>query len=572
MFRRNPTPPPISGDDPLITADLPERVRTAKDRLAHQDDPALREAKSVAEIAADRAVAERIRAHHRDEQLAEVTAVEATAAQVRKATTAIVRADAKDLMLARRALADRRRQDSPHAQLAHLFRVKTWSGRGLAAVVVGAMIYSAVNVQHNLAPGGAGDPLFWASYGLEALISTVLVVFMVSGAAVARWGVTDGDTLIRWTEALLLAGSILLNTYPYLRGGEWFNVGAHGAAPVMVGVALVAHDAVSRRMGTAIARASATMPADDDTAERLAALGQVAAARYTTPSPASAVGEPTAPETGGAPAVSRAAAAGEMVEFEREFTPASRAEEPIARDEIEDDRATECATNPARETVDRAPIARDETAPVRATEDTAPIARESDAAREETPADTVPVAHTDATDDRAPRAAQSAADLDSERESIAAQSDQSGPGEEGETRERRAVVALVRGEEPARGERPAADRSSRGGRASIAREEVVDGSLARAADRAPRTVPIARGSESGGPFARELSRAEAMRLARAVADQGRSRQPLDVLTRIYLAHSQGHSPNHIGTLVGLPHSTVGRALAAATQVAGPRPI
>ena len=123
---------------------------------------------------------------------------------MRKATTKIVEADARDLMLARRALADRRRQDSPHAQLASLFKIKRWSGWALAGVVVAAMLYSAINVQHNLAPGGTRDPLYWASYLLEALISTVLVVFMVAGAAVAQWRITDGQKVIRWTESLLL--------------------------------------------------------------------------------------------------------------------------------------------------------------------------------------------------------------------------------------------------------------------------------------------------------------------------------------------------------------------------------
>ncbi|MGV9408330.1 hypothetical protein ACWDOP_00330 [Nocardia sp. NPDC003693] len=67
-----------------------------------------------------------------------------------------------------------------------------------------------------------------------------------------------------------------------------------------------------------------------------------------------------------------------------------------------------------------------------------------------------------------------------------------------------------------------------------------------------------------GPFTGELIAAEALSLARAVRARGRSKQPLRVLTRIYIAKSQGMSNNDIAeNHVGLPHSTVDRAVAAA---------
>ncbi len=276
MFSRlKPRTTPPDGDS-LVVGALPERVRTARERLAHQADPALTAALSEAELAANRGLAERIRAHERLERLAQVEAAESTAEQVRRAHAEILRADAQDLVTARRALAEQRRQASPHAQLANLYRVKKWSGRALAGVVAAAMVWSAVNVQHNVAPGGATDPLYWASYLLEGLISTVLVVFMVSGNAVARWKITEGETLIRWTEAVLLAATITLNTYPYLRVHAWFDAAVHAVAPIMIGVALVAQDAVSKRLGAAIAVASAEVPADDDINDRLAELSRVA--------------------------------------------------------------------------------------------------------------------------------------------------------------------------------------------------------------------------------------------------------------------------------------------------------
>ncbi|MFE3990032.1 hypothetical protein ACFXPR_36620 [Nocardia tengchongensis] len=278
MFRRKPTP--AGGDDPLLTADLPTRVEAAHSRLAHQDDPALQAALSVRELAEERGVAERVREHGRTEQLADLEMAEETAASVRKAAAAVVRTEARDLVTARQALAALRRESSPHAQLAELYREKKLAAMVLSGVVLAMMLFSATNVQHNLAPGGPSEPLYWMSYLLEAGLSAVLVMFMRSGSAVARWGITDSDTGIHITEVALLLGSIYLNVFPYMhaRGGwDWQSIAAHGMAPVAMGVALVAHGLIAKRLGAAIAKASALMPADaeDDTAARLAALTRV---------------------------------------------------------------------------------------------------------------------------------------------------------------------------------------------------------------------------------------------------------------------------------------------------------
>lgn len=278
MFRCKPTP--AGGDDPLLTADLPARVEAARSRLAHQDDPALRAALSVRELAEERGVAERVREHGRTEQLADLEMAEETAALVRKAAAAVVRTEARDLVTARQALAALRRESSPHAQLAELYREKKLAAMALSGVVLAMMLFSATNVQHNLAPGGPSEPLYWMSYLLEAGLSVVLVMFMRSGSAVARWGIKDSDTGIRVTEGALLLGSIYLNVFPYMhaRGGwDWQSIVAHGMAPVAMGVALIAHGLIAKRLGAAIAKASALMPADaeDDTAARLAALTRV---------------------------------------------------------------------------------------------------------------------------------------------------------------------------------------------------------------------------------------------------------------------------------------------------------
>ncbi|MGY2025798.1 hypothetical protein [Nocardia gipuzkoensis] len=569
---------------------LSERVQTARERMAHQYDPALTEALSEGELAADREVAERIREHARRERVAQVEAAESTAEQVRRATAAILRADAQDLVLARRALADQRRESSPHAQLAHLYQVKKWCGRGLAGVVVAAMVWSAINVQHNIAPAGASDPLYWASYLLEALISTVLVVFMISGSAVARWKVDEGAAAIRWTEVFLLAATITLNTYPYLNTHAWFDAAVHAVAPVMIGVALIAHDAVSRRLGTAIARASAQVPDSDDITERLADLSRVST---TAPQPVPAPAAAAELDTGDP--VSRVGEEASMAEFEREFADRAPIAEatPVARAPIAA-RAEERTIEPARVDTDRAPVARDEqlepraadrtprseiTEPI-AIEDASPIAIDNAATRKENAPDPAPIARDEDQMDRAPRAAHNPADLVGDRAPIADHSDETAPvaedldGSDPEAaRDRRAVVTLVRATDRARSARGSSARTPRAGRAPIARETPIDGALARAADRAPIARDTARGATGSGPFARSLSRAESTNLARAVIERGRSRQPIEVLARIYEAHSQGHTATFIGKeIVGLPHSTVGRAIEAAAAISGPRAI
>ncbi|MGX1762539.1 hypothetical protein ACWIGW_45495 [Nocardia brasiliensis] len=583
MFRRKPEPPDSSGD-PLLTADLPVRVQTAETRLAHQHNPALREAWSERELVAERGVAERIREHDRTEKIAEIEALEATAEIVRKTTTEIVHSEARDLAMAQRALADQRREGSPHAQLAQLYRVKKWSGRALAGVVLGAMLYSATNVQHNLAPGGPSEPLYWASYLLEALISVVLVVFMLSGAAVTRWKIVEGEDTIRRIEVALLAGSILLNVYPYLRSPQdWIAVGVHSAAPIMMGIALFGHTAVAKRMGAAIAKASLELPPADDTTERLQALR----ARAEQPAPARATAADRPDED-------------VLADYERELAePVSRAEDPtmpmsLAREPIVA-RATETVDDVARDAADRASIAREESevsraesTESRASEDVSPIARDSDPAEPlEHELAAIQAEHTAAraqADDRASRAAHNPAELDTDHEPIAAREDDSTPvaredsedvareDSEDVARDLTPVVALVRPSVPARATRETAARSSRANHASIARETAVDGALARATERAPRATSRARDNAGVGPFARELTPGDASRLARAVLDRNKSKQPVEVLTKIYLAKSQGMTNNHIGDTIGLPHSTVGRAVDAAIAVSGPRSV
>jgi hypothetical protein len=90
----------------------------------------------------------------------------------------------------------------------------------------------------------------------------------------------------------------------------------------------------------------------------------------------------------------------------------------------------------------------------------------------------------------------------------------------------------------------------------------------------PRARARWTGRSRAQPVAREPavhSRAKCRTMkpssSRAVLDNGKSKQPADLLAKIYLAHSQGEVPNAIATEVGLPHSTVDRAITGENLIA-----
>ncbi|MFD4444401.1 hypothetical protein ACFWPK_31960 [Nocardia sp. NPDC058519] len=581
MFRRQKA----AEVDPLLHAPLPDRIEAAHSRLAHQDDPALIAALSERELRDERAAAELVRDHQRSESIAGVKSAQTISGEVRRAQEELVRAEAADLVVARRAIAERLRSSSATFDIARLHKQKTMAARGLTGVVIASMLWSAVNVQQNIAPGGPSDPLYWASYALEATISIVLVVIMINGAAVSRWGVTEGDDRIRRFEIGLLAGSIGLNVYPYLSPLDPRGAAVHAVAPVMVGVALFLHPVIQRRYGLAIDRAKVAADAEgDDITARLDAL--TATASRTAPTVPAAAPKAPAADTDAV-----------IAEFEAELRASEDApateQLPRATEAHEDTDRAPIAREPlAREDVDRAPIARDDYDVPRATAETIdPIAREHHtesvvAADPRATTDRGEVAHEQepsADTDRAPIAAHTPAELDTDHASIAAHTDDETAGAaDSRAEDTRVDEAVAREPEPVDRARSApialvsiaredADRA-RTSRTDRARDVSTTGALARAAEPAPIAREISPRAAEHGPFDHELSRAEAGRFARAVSERGLSKQPVSMLTEIYLLASQGHKGNAIGTQVGLAHSTVGRALTRVEQVVGPRSI
>ncbi|BDT96955.1 hypothetical protein IFM12275_69310 (plasmid) [Nocardia sputorum] len=273
--RSKPGTTPPDGDA-LVVGALPDRVQIAHERLAHQDDPALLAALSERELVDARELAELVRDHERNEQRARIQAAADAAERVRRTAAELAEREAADLLRAAQAIGEQRHSSSPHAKVARLHQRKPRVLGMLAGVVAFSMLFSAVTVQQNIAPtGGVTNPMFWLSYGLEALISVVLVALMLSTADTAEWGVIDKLWQVYTVEGILLTASIALNTFPYIRTGDVTGFGVHVVAPIMIGVALVTHRLVAERYGHAIERATAEVPDHEDLHARLAALTQV---------------------------------------------------------------------------------------------------------------------------------------------------------------------------------------------------------------------------------------------------------------------------------------------------------
>ncbi|WP_194834026.1 hypothetical protein [Nocardia sp. XZ_19_369] len=229
-------------------AALAQRVETARGKLPLQHDTALFEVLSEGEIGAERELAEWVRAQRRKQRRRAVEEELATEKRDRRTAAKIRRADEADERWHRRALAARRRVSSEDARLAQLYRRAEWSSRALIAVVVLGMVWAGVNVQHNLVPSGdMSDPLYWLSYGIEAMISIPIITIMVAATTAARWGRELARGKVIFFETALLGTTIALNAGPHVATGSWGRAAEYSIAPIMVGVVIWLHAWVSAR-------------------------------------------------------------------------------------------------------------------------------------------------------------------------------------------------------------------------------------------------------------------------------------------------------------------------------------
>ncbi|WP_280299700.1 helix-turn-helix domain-containing protein [Nocardia neocaledoniensis] len=252
----------VSTPNTEITA-LAQQVATARGKLPLQHDTALYDALSDSEIRAERELAEWIRAQRRKQRRRAVADELAAEKRDRRTGALIRRTDEADARWHRKALAARRRVSSADARLAQLYRRAEWSSRALIGVVVLGMVWAGVNVQHNLVPSGdMSDPLYWLSFGIEAMISIPIITIMVAATTAARWGreLERGKVLV--FELALLGTTVALNAGPHLAAGAWGRAAEFSIAPVMVGVVIWLHAWVSARYALLIESASVELPGE----------------------------------------------------------------------------------------------------------------------------------------------------------------------------------------------------------------------------------------------------------------------------------------------------------------------
>ncbi|WP_019931190.1 hypothetical protein [Nocardia sp. BMG111209] len=229
-------------------AALAQQVKTARGKLPLQQNAALFDVLSDDEFAAERELAEWTREKRRRQRRDSLKAEISAERRDRRVADSIRRADEADDRWHRRALAARRRVSSPDARLAQLFRRAEWSSRALIGVVVIGMVWAGVNVQHNLVPSGdMTDPLYWLSYGFEAMISIPIITIMMVTTTAARWGRDVNRGRVVLLEAGLLGVTIALNAGPHIAAGRIAHAAEAAVAPIMVGVVIWLHAWVSAR-------------------------------------------------------------------------------------------------------------------------------------------------------------------------------------------------------------------------------------------------------------------------------------------------------------------------------------
>ncbi|MFD0366329.1 hypothetical protein ACFQZZ_33270 [Nocardia sp. GCM10030253] len=240
MFRSKKTPAaahPPSGDIQALADEL-SNARGRLELLGGDAADVLAEVPSEAELAEKRGLAEWRRAQLREAERAALAAQLAADAKIREADAKIREADIRDVVGARMALADQRRADSPASTIAELRRYGKGYRYGCAAIIAIGMIWSAVNVQKNMAPGGVSDPMFWVSFLVEGMISGLLVIIAVGTAKHREAAGVEPAPAVQAAEVGLFLLTLGLNTYPYLSATYWYQATLHGIAPVLIGGSL----------------------------------------------------------------------------------------------------------------------------------------------------------------------------------------------------------------------------------------------------------------------------------------------------------------------------------------------
>lgn len=252
--RTRPTHP--SSAEPFDTAfNFAHQQDLARQRLTEQQEPAFIEAKSDAELIADRDVAERIRKLDRTARFR--TAQRAYAHDERRRQREI--ADSEALA---DAVAAHQRFGSPAARAGRLFRSSQRVSRVLHGVVATGVVWGSFNVQHNLMDGVAvSDPRYWLAFLYEPMITLPLIAIMHVATTAAREGRTVAKRKFLAVEAILLAFSLALNIAPHIAAGDFRSTVEFAIAPIMIAAAVALHSFASSEYAQMVANSPALSPA-----------------------------------------------------------------------------------------------------------------------------------------------------------------------------------------------------------------------------------------------------------------------------------------------------------------------
>ncbi|ATL72526.1 hypothetical protein [Nocardia terpenica] len=271
MLRKKP-----EVSDPTALREAIERSAKVTELLRQPAASTLMTAPSQRERDADRDLAEWERDQKRTRRRRLLKLEDRAERREQRTAAQLAKAAHQDRQWLQRALSARRRALTPDAQLARVFRRSTVTARVLIGVVLLGMTWAAINVQSNLVPNhDTSNPLWWISFGIEAMFSVPLILIMVHSQTAAELGEETERGTIVLLEVALLGGSIALNAGPHYFTGDLGKGLEFSAAPVMIGVAIWLHAWLSNRYARLISKtleaaANAPEAGASATLERLA--------------------------------------------------------------------------------------------------------------------------------------------------------------------------------------------------------------------------------------------------------------------------------------------------------------
>lgn len=187
-----------------------------------------------------------------------------------RTTRAEIRAQGRAARAAmRRDAAERRltRISTPEYRRLQAYQRSVWSSRVLIILVCIALGWAAVNVQRNLAPHSTWtDPLWWFSFGAEAIVSGFVVALMlVSTTATSVRLELDRRKAVAF-EVLLMTVTLAMNSGPHVFAQDWGTAAKFSVAPAMIGIGMALHGWISSRYSEILAKADADLEKADDAA------------------------------------------------------------------------------------------------------------------------------------------------------------------------------------------------------------------------------------------------------------------------------------------------------------------